>query len=195
MDSEKPNRAEAAKLPDAELWQALQQGQTEALGVLYGRHAGLVYGIALKVLKSSQEAEDLTQEIFVNFLPRSSYDPRRGSLRTYLSILVRSRAISRARSRQKREQKIQPHLQPDTLPSEATSALEESTRREESQIVQAALATLSENEQQLLKLSYYEGLTQAAIAESTGLPLGTVKSRVRRGLTKLRQVLKKRVDP
>jgi len=77
MDSEKANQSKQQTPTDAELWLAMTQGQTEALGILYDRHAGLVYGIALKVLGNPQEAEDLTQDIFVKLAPRSSYDPRR----------------------------------------------------------------------------------------------------------------------
>ena len=84
---------------DAQLYLALKAGQTAALGILYDRHAGLVYGIALKVLENPQEAEDLTQDIFLNFVKIGSYEPNRGSLRTYLAILTRSRAVDRVRSR------------------------------------------------------------------------------------------------
>ena len=187
MDSE-TNYVEQIFLTDAELWLAITQGQPDALGILYDRHAGLVYGIALKVLNNSQEAEDLTQDIFVKLANSSSYNPRRGSLRTFLAILTRSRAIDRVRSRQRETYRLRQHL-PNDPPTLGFSSIDELSQREQNQEVQAALAQLSKEQQQLLKMTYYDGLTQAKIAERLNLPLGTVKSRMRRGLLKLRQML------
>ncbi|MGP1382027.1 MAG: sigma-70 family RNA polymerase sigma factor [Thainema sp.] len=196
MDSEQSSHAEQADLTDVQLWQATQQGQTEALGVLYDRHAGLVYGIALKVLGNSQEAEDLTQDIFIKLIDGSSYDPQRGSLRTFLAILTRSRALDRVRSRQReslRRRKNQTLVFQDSIHS-SSSSIDEIFQQEQKQEIRSALSQLSEQQQQLLRMSYYDGLTQSAIAERLNLPLGTVKSKVRRGLLKLRQVLQDRLD-
>ncbi len=197
MDSEQSSHAEQTDLTDVQLWQATQQGQTNALGVLYDRHAGLVYGIALKVLGNSQEAEDLTQDIFIKLIDGSSFDPQRGSLRTFLTILTRSRALDRVRSRQRESQRQRDNqslvFQESNHPS-STVSIDQLFQHEQNQEVRSALAQLSEQQQQLLKMSYYDGLTQAAIAERLNLPLGTVKSKVRRGLLKLRQVLQDRLD-
>lgn len=100
MDFEKLAPTEAEAPTDTDLWLALRAGQNHALGSLYDRHGGLVYGIALKVLTHPQEAEDLTQDIFVKLAHSTAYDPQRGSFRTFLAILTRSRAIDRLRSRQ-----------------------------------------------------------------------------------------------
>lgn len=190
MDSERVCEAGENVPTDAALWLASKQGQSEALGQLYDRHAGLVYGIALKVLGNAPEAEDLTQDIFLKLAYRSSYDPQRGSLRTFLAILTRSRALDRVRSRQRAARQViyEPAADADSHPLETTSQAEQNAT------VQAALSELSDREQQLLKMAYYDGLTQAAISEHLGLPLGTVKSRVRRGLLKLRQVLQGQVE-
>jgi RNA polymerase sigma-70 factor (ECF subfamily) len=173
---------------------AMTQGQTEALGVLYDRHAGLVYSVALNVLGNPQEAEDLTQDIFVRLIHRSAYDPRRGSLRTFLSILTRSRALDRVRSRQRETLRSKQPPPPDASGSVSSVAMDELSQQEQTQEVQAALAQLSAQQQQLLKMSYYEGLTQTTIAERLGLPLGTVKSKVRRSLLKLREILQDQLD-
>lgn len=197
MDSEQSNYAEQTSLTDVQLWQATQQGQTNALGVLYDRHAGLVYGIALKVLENSQEAEDLTQDIFIKLIDGSSYDPERGSLRTFLAILTRSRAIDRVRSRQRerqRQRENQSQMLQASIHSSTTTSIDKLFQQEQNQEVRSALAQLSEQQQQLLRMSYYDGLTQSAIAERLNLPLGTVKSKVRRGLLKLRQVLQDQLD-
>jgi RNA polymerase sigma-70 factor (ECF subfamily) len=194
MESEQSNPVEQVTLTDAQLWLAMTQGQTEALGVLYDRHAGLVYSVALNVLGNPQEAEDLTQDIFVRLIHRSAYDPRRGSLRTFLSILTRSRALDRVRSRQRETLRSKQQQQTDASGSVSSVAMDELSQQEQTQEVQAALAQLSAQQQQLLKMSYYEGLTQTTIAERLGLPLGTVKSKVRRSLLKLREILQDQLD-
>lgn len=191
MPSEQPGSANSplANQTDADLYLALRAGQSAALSVLYDRHAGLVYGTACNVLGNPQEAEDLTQDIFLILARGCSYDPRRGTLRTFLSILTRSRALDRIRSRGAAHRVLE-RWQPSR--SEETAAnlpLEQASRNEQSQEVQAALAQLSEEQQQILRLSYYDGLSQAEIAKRLDLPLGTVKARARRGLMKLRQTL------
>ena len=174
---------------DAQLYLALKAGQTAALGILYDRHAGLVYGIALKVLENPQEAEDLTQDIFLNFVKIGSYEPSRGSLRTYLAILTRSRAVDRVRSRRNTRELLQKWGHSREEETATDSLLEKVSRSEQSQEVKAALAQLSDEQQQILRMAYYDGLSQSEIANQLEIPLGTVKARARRGLLKLRQAL------
>ena len=174
---------------DAQLYLALKAGQTAALGILYDRHAGLVYGIALKVLENPQEAEDLTQDIFLNFVKIGSYEPSRGSLRTYLAILTRSRAVDRVRSRSNARELLKKWERSTESETATDSLLEKVSRSEQSQEVKAALAQLSDEQQQILQMAYYDGLSQSEIANQLEIPLGTVKARARRGLLKLRQAL------
>ncbi|MEM8543010.1 MAG: sigma-70 family RNA polymerase sigma factor [Cyanobacteria bacterium P01_H01_bin.119] len=176
---------------DAVLWSALKAGNTEALGALYDRHASLVYGLAIKVLGSAQEAEDLTQDIFLSLVQQSSYNPSRGSLRTYLGIVTRSRAIDLLRSR-KTSRNVVDRLKPGASSSTSADAPSDfAFQQEQTQMMQQALAELSKEQRQVLHMAYYEGLTQATISERLSLPLGTVKARARRGLLKLRQILYK----
>jgi RNA polymerase sigma-70 factor (ECF subfamily) len=191
MPSEQPGHQETAltSQTDAELFRSLRAGQAAALGVLYDRHAGLVYGLALQVLGNSQEAEDLTQDIFLTFAKGSSYDPNRGSLRTFLAILTRSRAIDRVRARTS-QQKLVDRVHPDRQQAvAANSPLDYVFQSEQSQAVREALSQLSESQQQILRMAYYDGLSQSEIAKQLEIPLGTVKARARRGLLKLRQTL------
>ncbi len=174
---------------DADLYLALREGQTAALGILYDRHARLVYGLALKTLSNAQEAEDLTQDIFLNLTKSTSYDPQRASLRTFLGILTRSRAIDRIRSRNTALSNLERLKTDHNLETTAQSPFDHASQSEQSQEVKTALAQLSESERQLLQMAYYEGLSQSEIAERLGIPLGTVKTRTRRSLTKLRQTL------
>lgn len=186
-----PDPSTQAKLlesqADVDLILALRSGNTAALGALYDRHAGLVYGVALKVLNDPQEAEDLVHDIFLYLAREETYDSTRSSLRTFLAVLTRSRAIDRLRLRANRTRILQerepgrPGDERDRLPLESLS------QREQSQVVDEAIARLSESQQVVLKLMYYEGLSQSTISKQLNLPLSTVKGRARRGLLRLRQ--------
>jgi RNA polymerase sigma-70 factor (ECF subfamily) len=177
-------------LSDAELWRSLQQGDRAAFGALYDRYAAVVYTIALRTLGNVQDAEDLTQEVFLQ-LARSSYDPQRGTLRTFLAVLTRSRGLDRLRAGQRARQSLTTwQAEQQAAIANPPDLLAESLDRADSvQQVQSALAQLSDNQRQVLQLAYSDGLSQSAIAERLGIPLGTVKAWARRGLLKLRQTL------
>ncbi|MEL6161650.1 MAG: sigma-70 family RNA polymerase sigma factor [Cyanobacteria bacterium J06627_32] len=185
IDSEQVDAEQ--ELTDTALWQAVCRGDTVALGQLYDRHGGLVYSIALKLL-GQPEAEDLTQDIFLKIFSGRGYDPSRGSLRTYLAILTRSRAMDRLRGRQVKARSLK-RLQRHTPTSSTDVTADALFTAEQSVEVKAALAELSDSQQEILRLAYYEGLTQTAIAQRLNKPLGTVKTRARRGLLKLREML------
>ena len=127
---------------DAEVFLALKANQPQALAILYDRHAALVYGIAYKMLGNTAEAEDLTQDIFLS-LAHSSFDPRRGSLRTYLSIVVRSRCLDRLRAWRNQQRSLE-RGSIELQGSPGDPALEELSRAEEAVEVRTALAELSE---------------------------------------------------
>jgi len=192
MDSGKPKHSNQI-LTDEQLWFAIAQGRTDALGVLYDRHSTLVYSIASQMLGNTQEAEDLTQDIFLKLMGDSPYDPERGSIRTFLMILTRSRALDRLRSRQRRA-KRSVRLQGNAAASVSAgiTPLEAVHQREQQQDVRTALQDIPSDQRQVLELAHYQGLTQASIAQRLNLPIGTVKSRARRGLCKLRQAMEKR---
>ncbi|MGY2974669.1 sigma-70 family RNA polymerase sigma factor [Thermostichus sp. MS-CIW-37] len=183
---------------DWELMEALKAGQPAALAALYDRYAGLVYGLAFKILGHVAEAEDLTQEVFVELWRKAGYDPRRGSLSSFLCVLTRSRAIDRLRSQGshqlllKRWQTLLSAVRVDGTESHSKIPLpfEQVSIEERRQAVQAALSQLPENQRQILELLYYQGLSQADIARQLGIPLGTVKTRSRQALCKLRGSLR-----
>lgn len=187
------SRAELSDRSDTALWEALKTGNKQVLGILYDRHVGLVYAIALRTTRNVQDAEDLTQTIFLK-LSDTNYDPKRGSLRTFLSILTRSRGLDLLRSRQRSDRRekllrqqsdvyLKHDLEGDGMP------LEEIDAEARARIVEAALGQLSENQRQVLHLAYREGLSQSEIADRIDAPLGTVKAWARRGLLKLRKSL------
>ncbi|MBC8123707.1 MAG: sigma-70 family RNA polymerase sigma factor [Gemmatimonadaceae bacterium] len=174
---------------DTELVRALVAGRLDALGLLYDRYGALVYGLALSVLTSPQEAEDLSQEIFLAFCRNCKYNPERGSLGSYLITLTRSRAIDRLRSRDRASKLLRRWGQVAVNEPLPLTPIEHATLSENAQQVREALARLPSNQRQVIELSYFKGLSQAEIASQLNTPLGTVKSWVRRGLLDLRQSL------
>ena len=191
MSFESPSHSgnDRLNLPDAELFSLLQNGQTDNLGILYDRHAALVYGIAFQLLRNTAEAEDLTQDIFLSLTKECSYDCKRGALRTYLAILTRSRALDRLRTRTRNQQRLRDRSSNENDKVLSESPIEDISQLERSQEVQRALQQLSSKEQEVLEMAYYQGLSQSEIATRLDTALGTIKSRSRRGLLKLRQAL------
>ena len=179
----------SADLPDIDLICALRSGQVQALSLLYDRYSRLVYGLALKILANSEEAEDITQDIFLALWQRQTYNPNRGSLGSFLTTMTRSRAIDKLRSRGTRYRFLL-RWEGMTRSETVTAApLEQASLKERSQIIYTALEQLPSNERQVLEIAYYEGLSQSEIAKRLEIPLGTVKTRSRQGLLKLRQAL------
>jgi RNA polymerase sigma-70 factor, ECF subfamily len=178
-----------AQATDAELMQAIRHGQVNALGELYDRYSRFVYMLALKILMRPDEAEEITQDIFLTLWQRDIYDSSRGSMTQFLSVVTRSRATDRLRSRGSRLRFLERFRRGIQVTSSKDSPLEVASMNERSRSVKAALATVPAPEREVLELAYFEGLSQSQIAERLNLPLGTVKSRSRQGLQKLRQTL------
>ncbi|MBM0741667.1 sigma-70 family RNA polymerase sigma factor [Phormidium sp. CLA17] len=174
---------------DAELFQAMQAKQHSALAALYDRYASLVYRVALRILINPQEAEDLTQEIFLKLWRSSTYDVNRGSLSSFLTTLTRSRAIDKLRSRSSNLKSLQRWGNTMTTQPPPISPFEAASIHQRSEHVREALANLPEKYRQILELAYYEGLSQSEIAARLDIPLGTVKSWSRQGLLTLRKTL------
>jgi len=173
---------------DIDLYRELQQGDTRALGVIYDRYGTLVYRLALKLLASNQEAEDLTQEIFLAIWQKRAYDPKRGSLSSFLMTMTRSRAIDRLRSRGSNLRFLQ-RIGLAERDNSFPNPLEQVSLQERSEQVKAALEALPENQRQVLEMAYYEGLSQSEIASRLQTPLGTIKTRGRQALLKLKGIL------
>jgi RNA polymerase sigma-70 factor, ECF subfamily len=178
-----------AELSDAELIVQLRAGNQKAIGILYDRYGGLVYTIALRILAQADEAEDLTQDVFLTFWKQEKFDSSRAMLSTYLSVLTRSRALNKIRSRAAQGQALE-RLQQWTLSDSCTpTPLEQVSLEEQQQAVREAMTRLTENQRQVLEMNYHKGLSHSEIAQQIDMPLGTVKSNARQGLLKLRQLL------
>ena len=179
---------------DVELIHHLRAGQAQALPVLYERYSGLVYTLALRMLKQSTDAEELTQDVFLTFwkdesLNNHKYNPEKASLSTYLCVIVRSRALNKIASHGSRQRSVDRLKAVTTSDLFAPTPLEQASRTEQSQQVRQALRQLPDKQRQILELNYYQGMSHADIAQQLELPLGTIKSRARQGLVKLRQLL------
>jgi len=176
---------------DTELFQALRSGNREALGILYDRYGVLVYRLALRVLSSKQDAEDLTQDIFINLSRTTAFDAKRGNMKTFLMVMTRSRAIDRIRKLRSQSASLQKWQQSIAQPV-LEHPMENASKHETSEQVRAALQGLPEKHRQVLEMAYYEGRSQSEISQELGIPLGTIKSWARQGLISLKKVLKQR---
>ena len=182
-----------ANQTDIEVFQALQSGNLSALGVLYDRYGEAVYRLAWRILGNAAEAEDLTQEVFVTLWRSCTYDPTRGSTIVFLMTLTRSRAINRLRQMRSQQQLLQRWER--SIPTQSPNPLiDKVSLGEMSHRIVEALQELPPNQRQVLEMAYYDGLSQSEITQKLNIPLGTVKTRTRQGLLKLRQLLKDLVE-
>lgn len=169
-------------LSDADLVRGAAAGDAACIGELFDRHAGRMKSLALRIVQAPEEAEDVVQEIFVQAWQQAvRFDPKRGTVLAWLSIMVRSRSLDRWRRRSTRRESAITDAQelPGRPPADEASAW----------AAQSALKDLPPEQRQLLELAYWEGLSQTEIAERLQIPLGTVKTRMRAGLRKLREAL------
>jgi RNA polymerase sigma-70 factor (ECF subfamily) len=171
------------------LLRRIANGDREAFGQFYDRYASLVFTFALRLLQRASDAEDLLQDVFLQvWRQASSYSQERGSPEAWLMVMTRSRAIDKLRSLRRREQRA--------VSSEEVGAVGEggtvgsgAAASEARLTVRGALARLPEAQRIVLELAYFDGLTQSEIAARLGEPLGTVKTRMRTGLERLRELL------
>ncbi len=167
-------------------------GDQQALGTLYDATSSIVYGLALRILGNPATAEEVTLDVYTQVWRQAAhYDDGRGTPSAWLIILTRSRAIDRLRSREYRP----PGPEAMPPPPEAYKTPEEATAlSERRRLVQAACAQLPPEQRQVLELAYFSGLSHQDIARQLDLPAGTVKTRIRLGMQKLRDLLQPLVD-
>jgi len=178
---------------EVELLRRIGEGDREGFAQLYDRYSGILFSTAFRILNQQETAEDLLQEVFVQIWEKASlYDPSRGKPLTWAITLTRNRAIDRLRSSQRRiklNEEIEREAELADFQTNKNSA-EEISLSEKNRMVHRAVEHLSPDQREAIEMAFFGGLTQTEISEKLQTPLGTVKARIRRGMMKLKELLK-----
>jgi RNA polymerase sigma-70 factor, ECF subfamily len=179
-----PGAQPNAMTTDLALVAAVRSGDQGAMAALYDRYSSIVYAVALRVLQDTGAAEDVLQDIFMQLWRKpGAFDASRGNMAAWLAVITRNRAIDALRRRRPQDDienvivSVEPDLASET---ERVRAMDK---------VRGALQDMPPAQRSALEMAYFEGLTHSEIAEKTGEPLGTIKTRIRTGLLSLRRVL------
>ena len=179
---------ELAQDNDVDLLKAIAARDEAALAQLYDRYRAILFGLLMRILNNREEAEDVLQEVFLQVWRKADdFDENRGRPFTWLVTLGRSRGIDRLRSLSARERVAEAGAR--EVIEVISDAANDAFRSEQRGLVNDALAQLPDEQKRPLMLAYFEGLTQSEIATRLGAPLGTVKTRMRTGLMRLREQL------
>jgi RNA polymerase sigma-70 factor (ECF subfamily) len=169
-------------------------GDQQALGNFYDTTIPQVYGLALRILGNRAAAEEVTLDVYTQVWRQAvNYNAQRGTPATWLSMLTRSRALDRLRTSRQEEQRLAA-FEKAGAPAPTATPEESSLVVERRRLVQAALTALPTEQREVLELAYFSGLSHGEIAVQLRLPPGTIKTRLRLGLTKLRVLLGTLVD-
>jgi len=184
---------EPAQTTDVELLKAIVRQDETALAELYDRYRVILFGLLVRILNNREEAEDILQDVFIQVWRRAKdFDEKRGRPFTWLVTLARSRAIDRLRQLGARQRLASGAAQEQS--ETVSDALSDTIRLAQRETVRQALAELPEEQRNTLVLAYFEGLTQSEIAAKLNAPLGTIKTRMRSGMIKLRALLGKQLE-
>jgi RNA polymerase sigma-70 factor (ECF subfamily) len=182
---------DSSKLTDENILQAIVEGQSSALGLLYDRYGRLVFSLAVNILFNNSDAEEITQEVFLlAWKNASTYRMEQGRVVAWLTGITRHRAIDALRRKGARPDGhrldwVLAVEEPD-LPDNSEPVENMVEDHQQAQQIRKVVSGLPVEQQQVLILTYFQGLTQEEIASQTGEPLGTVKTRIRLAMQKLR---------
>jgi RNA polymerase sigma-70 factor (ECF subfamily) len=166
------------------------QGDQAALAALYDRTSPQVFGLALKILKNREAAEEVTLDVYTQVWRQAhTYDQTRGAPGAWLMMLARTRAIDRFRAGAAEYGRLEPLDAAELFASDGDTPEQDMAGQERRRFVRQALATLTDEQRGAIALAYFYGLSQSEIAEHLRLPLGTVKTRIRLDMIKLREAL------
>ena len=175
----------------AALLAAIAAGDRDAFSRFYDLAAPMAFGLIRRVLRDPEAAAEVLQEVFWQVWQEApQYDPKRGSPEAWLVMRAKTRAIDRLRSMRRRDRTFVAPLDESIARAEDGEAENPAVVAEDRGLVQAALAQLPEAQRRVIELAFFEGLTQSEIATRLGEPLGTVKTRARLGLERLRGALR-----
>jgi RNA polymerase sigma-70 factor (ECF subfamily) len=174
-----------------ELIRRMAEGDADACGGFYDRYARLVYPVILRIVQDAADAADVLQDVFWEaWQAAASYDPTRGSPEAWIVMRARTRAIDRVRAIRRRSETFVAPVDESLAAAAPERGGDASERAADRAIVAAVLDRLPEHQREVIELAYYGGLTQTEIAERLKQPLGTVKTRMRLGLERLREITK-----
>ena len=179
---------EPAQESDILLLKAIAARDEAALAQLYDRYRTILFGLLMRILNNREEAEDVLQEVFLQVWRKAAdFDESRGRPFTWLVTLARSRGIDRLRTIASRERVAEAGAR--EVSEEISDAATDAFKSEQRGLVSDALAKLPDEQKRPIMLAYFDGLTQSEIATHLGSPLGTVKTRMRTGMIRLRELL------
>lgn len=185
--------------PDDErkLMKRIKARDAKALEELYDTYNSLLYGLVITIVKKREEAEDVLQEVFLKIWEKAhTFDESRGNVYSWIVTLTRNKAIDRIRSKGfKTQQKASTSIsEPEfILEGDKYDPLETTIYSNRAELVKKALDQIPENQREVIEIAYYKGMTQSEIADHLNLPLGTVKTRTRQGLIKLKDILEEHI--
>ncbi|MBL0891298.1 MAG: sigma-70 family RNA polymerase sigma factor [Gemmatimonadaceae bacterium] len=194
MTADPHSPADTASRSDVELLRAMAQGDTRAAAPFYDRHAALVFGLALRMTGQRADADDVVLDVFAQvWRDAARFDGTRGSVVAWLTTITRTRALDQLRARKRRdaaeERAVVLHDEPVAMGSAPDAPGEVLEAQERATAVRAALVSLPAPQRQAIELAFYQGLTHHEVAATLQEPLGTIKTRIRLGLLKLRERL------
>jgi RNA polymerase sigma-70 factor (ECF subfamily) len=191
-----PSAANDRDVSDEELIGRLADGDTEALEAIYDRYGHLVFSTAMRVVRDAQLAEDLSQDIFLRLWRQpEKYVAQKGRFVSWLLAVTRNLAVDRVRAWRRRlnHESASPDQEERELPAgEGYDPVRAAQLAEQRQVVREAMGCLSPQQRQVIELAYFGGFSQREVADRLGTPLGTVKTRVRAGMMRLRKALEAR---
>ena len=175
-----------------ELIRRMAEGDRQAFASFYDKHARQVYPLILRIVRGPADAADVLQEVFWEaWQSAASYDPGRGSPEAWIFMRARTRAIDRVRSVRRRGETFVAPVDERVAAAAADPGGDAAERAEDRDLVLSALSRLPEAQREVIELAYYGGLTQTEISERLKQPLGTVKTRIRLGLERLRGLVER----
>ncbi|BBL79149.1 DNA-directed RNA polymerase sigma-70 factor [Rubrobacter xylanophilus] len=179
-------------LADEDLLSLVERRDPDAFAALYDRHSRAAYSLAYRMMGERQAAEDLVQDAFLKvWRSAGSYRAERGSVRTWILSILHNRGIDQLRSQASRL-RARERLEASTEKVQPSEAFSETLRSSQREQVREAMRTLPPEQLKILELAYFSGYTHTEIAELLGLPLGTVKGRMRLGLKKIKEYFESR---
>lgn len=185
---------------DRNIMARIKARDASALSELYDQYSRLLFGLILSILKKRVEAEDTLQEVFTQIWEKAEqFDLERGTVYSWIVSLTRNKAIDRLRSKVYKEQKKQSASLDNKdvfypLYSDETDPLEQTILTDRAKKLRDALDQISDKQRKVLQVAYFNGMSQSEIADEYDIPLGTVKTRMRDGMIKLRELLAKEIE-